>query len=264
MDHAVAMALNPPTQYADDGNLRARQRLWEHQEPPFDLIGWVLDLAAIAPPASVLDVGCGNGAYLRELARRGVEVVGCDLSLGMLQAAGRTAPRVNGDVTALPVRDARVDIVLAPHMLYHVPDRTAAAHELRRVLRAGGRCVAVTNGAAHMATVRRLVQEAVHEVNPSWEMRNPSTHAFSLQNGAAQLGVAFDEVTCVRAETVPVRIRDVSVVTDYVASVADHYEAGAGLPWSDVVDHVGRAVQRVIDADGVFEVAGESGAFVCR
>ncbi len=258
------MTLNPPTQYADDGNLRARQRLWAHQDPPFDLVAWVLDVAGVHREQRVLDVGCGNGTYLRELARRGIEVVGCDVSLGMLRAAGRQAPRINGDVTSLPLRDDGFDVVLAPHMLYHVSDRTTAAHELRRVLRAGGCCVAVTNGASHMAAVRRLVVEAVREVQPSWEMRNPSTHAFSLENGGEQLGAAFDEVVCVPTDAAPVRIRDVSVVTDYVASVADHYEAGAGRPWVEVVDHVRRAVQRAIDDDGVFEVAGESGAFVCR
>ena len=43
------MALNPPTQYADDRNLRARQRLWEQQDPWFDLGAWTLELAGITP-----------------------------------------------------------------------------------------------------------------------------------------------------------------------------------------------------------------------
>ncbi len=261
---AGAVTLNPPTQYADDANLRARQRLWDHQDPPFDLVAWVLEVAGAAPGRRVLEVGCGNGVYLRELVRRGVEVVGCDLSIGMLRAAGRAAPRINGDVTALPVADDAFDVVLAPHMLYHVPDREAAAHELRRVLRPGGCCVAVTNGAGHMRALRRLVEEAVRQVDPTWEMRNPSTHAFSLENGAAQLEAAFDEVTCMRTNAAPVPIRDASLATDYVASVGDHYAADAGRPWAEVVEHVRREVQRTIDADGVFEVAGDTGAFVCR
>ena len=85
------MVLNPSTQYATDANLRARQRLWEQQQPPFDLVGWVLEVAGLETTtvARVLDVGCGNGAYLRELRRRGIDEVGCDLSLGMLAACGR-------------------------------------------------------------------------------------------------------------------------------------------------------------------------------
>ena len=39
--------LLPPAQYADDRNLRARQRLWEHQQPPFDVVGWAIDIAGV-------------------------------------------------------------------------------------------------------------------------------------------------------------------------------------------------------------------------
>ena len=55
------VASNPPTQYADDRNLSARQRLWDLQNPRFDLFGWTLDLAGVHTGQVVLDVGCGNG-----------------------------------------------------------------------------------------------------------------------------------------------------------------------------------------------------------
>lgn len=42
------VGLNPPEQYADDRNLRARQRFWQHQSPPFDFAGWVLGLAGLS------------------------------------------------------------------------------------------------------------------------------------------------------------------------------------------------------------------------
>ncbi len=198
--HHDGMTLDPPGQYADDRNLAARQRLWSQQQPRFDITGWVLDLAGARPSDTVLDVGCGNGFYLRALAARGVTALGCDLSFGMLRAAQPHPLLCNGDVTALAIRDAACGIVLAPHMLYHVTDRGAAARELRRVLRPGGVCVAITNGAGHMGSLRALVEQAVHVTNPGWEMRNPSTHVFSLENGGAQLSVAFTTVTCVPME----------------------------------------------------------------
>jgi hypothetical protein len=70
--HAVVVALNLAGQYADDRNLRARQRFWGYQSPFFDTVGWVLDLAGLSPGLRVLDAGCGNGVYLRALAGRPV------------------------------------------------------------------------------------------------------------------------------------------------------------------------------------------------
>ena len=261
------MTLNPAGQYATDANLRARQRLWECQRPPFDLMAWVLDVAGLRSPTPgrVLDVGCGNGSYLRALRGRGLDAVGCDLSPGMLAAAAPHPTLVNADVTALPFPTAAFEVVLAPHMLYHVPDRTAAARELRRVLSAGGRCLVLTNGRNHMTALRTLVESSVRTATPGWEMRNPSTHAFSLENGEDQLRAAFDHVDVVRPANVPaVVLTDASAAAGYVASVADHYQPETTRPWPDVVEDVRAAVQREIDTNGEFIVRGDSGIFLCR
>jgi SAM-dependent methyltransferase len=148
----------------------------------------VLDLAAPAPSDTIVDVGCGNGTYLAELARRGFagRVLGVDLSLGMLTAArglltaagtsnaresaNLAAPAdepmpmpvalANADATALPLRDGVADLALAPHMLYHVPEPADALRELRRVIRPGGRVVLVLNGAGHLRQLRVAVAAA--------------------------------------------------------------------------------------------------------
>jgi SAM-dependent methyltransferase len=183
----------------------------------------------------------------------------------MLAAAESHRPLVNADVTALPFAAASFDVVLAPHMLYHVDDRATAAKELRRVLAANGRCVVVTNGLEHMAALRVLVEAAVRADTPRWEMRNPSTHSFSLENGAEQLRIAFGHVDCVRPVDVgPVVLTDAAIAADYVASVADHYQNETSRPWYQVVEAVRTAVQREIDASGTFVVRGQSGAFICH
>ena len=261
--HCGVVTLNPSAQYADDRNLRARQRFWQYQDPYFDMVGWVMDLARLSPGLRVLDAGCGNGAYLRALRDRQAVAVGCDLSLGMLRAAAHPA-LLNADVTALPLRDGAVDVALAIHMLYHVPSREAAIGELRRVVAAGGTCIAVTNGRRHTRSLRALVERAVRQETPGWQMR-PATCAFTAENAAAQLGNAFEIVTCVRpASNPPVVIRDAAVAAGYLASLASHHQGETVRPWDDVVEDVRQQVQAVIDDKGAFITCGDLAAFICR
>jgi SAM-dependent methyltransferase len=123
-------------QYRTDANLAARQSVYFYQQPRIDLVATVLDLAGLTGTEIVADIGCGNGIYLAGLTSRGHagRGLGADLSPGMLAAARTGAPQADvilGDATALPVADSVADVTLAAHMLYHVPDRPAAAREFR-------------------------------------------------------------------------------------------------------------------------------------
>lgn len=123
--------------YRSEEGLAVRQGLYQYKRPDYDLPGVVI--ANIhADPVRVLDVGCGNGRYtgrLRE-AFPAAEVIGVDLAEGIL--ASVPEPTVVADVADLPFEDGSADVVLAMHMLYHVPDIGAALDELRRVLAPGG------------------------------------------------------------------------------------------------------------------------------
>ena len=79
----------------------------------------------------------------------------------MLAAARAGAPGAGllvGDAAALPLADDVADVTLAPHMLYHVPDRAAAAARVPPDHRPGGQLLVVLNGADHLAELRELVE----------------------------------------------------------------------------------------------------------
>src|SRR3954466_6561642 len=104
----------------------------------------------------VLDLGCGEGGYARELARRGAAVLGVDGSPRLIEIA-RQRTRVAGlDVRVLvphprapagvatPADDVdsdAFDLVVAPMSLMDVEDYAGAVAEAHRVLRAGGALV---------------------------------------------------------------------------------------------------------------------------
>lgn len=89
-----------------------------------------------------LDVGCGTGANLPIVERCG-SPLGCDVSelaLAFAKRRGSYQQLHCADVTALPYGDAVFDCVFATDVLEHVDDG-AAAREMLRVLRPGGRAV---------------------------------------------------------------------------------------------------------------------------
>jgi SAM-dependent methyltransferase len=254
--------VNPADQYATEANLRARQVLWEisPREPPFLLFPWVLNLANVHDSDRVLEVGCGNGGYLSL-----VEAVGLDVSIGMIRAAREraTGPLICGDAQQLPFRDASFDAVLAPHMLYHVADREAAIRELRRVLTAAGRCVAVTNSDRCHSELVELVEGVVGH---GWRLRRPADVSFSLENGADQLRAGFAHVERVEAPFGVVLVSDEAALGEYVASLGDHYEPEIAewMTWDAVVTECRSRAARAISSDGHFGISTRVGAFVCH
>jgi SAM-dependent methyltransferase len=165
------------------------------------------------------------------------------------------------DVQALPFAPGCFDLVLAPHMLYHVPDIEGAAREIRRVLRRGGRLVAVTNSVSNLQELRALVEAAV---GSDWEMRRPADQRFCLENGTALLSEVFDSVVRLDCPPSHLVVDDVDAVAAYVASVADHYEAEVDVPWAEVVHRVRDLTAAAMAGEGELRFSTGAGAFVCR
>lgn len=117
-----------------------------------------LNLAGLKPGESVLDVGCGTGT-LAIAAKHRVgplgTVYGVDASPEMLARARRKAEKAgieivfeNGIGEALPFSDGQFDAVLSTVMLHHLgrKERQQCVREMRRVLKPGGRVLAVDFG----------------------------------------------------------------------------------------------------------------------
>ncbi|ONK13802.1 class I SAM-dependent methyltransferase [Streptomyces sp. MP131-18] len=103
-----------------------------------------------APPAEVLDAGCGTGSLSLLLAEDGHRVVGVDLSQKMIQrarakfAAAQVEGRfLVGDAAVPPADGTSFDAVLCRHLIWTLPDPVAALREWVARLRPGGRLVLV-------------------------------------------------------------------------------------------------------------------------
>jgi len=103
----------------------------------------MLELLGDVRGTSILDLGCGEGGYSRELARRGAKVVGVDGSARLIEVARRRAPEIEfivANANALdPIASQSFDTVVAAMSLMDVEDYDGAIGEIERVLRSGGR-----------------------------------------------------------------------------------------------------------------------------
>lgn len=97
----------------------------------------------VVPGARVLDLACGTGDLCRDLAAAGCPAVGVDFSAGMLAAARVPSPLVRGDAAALPFDDGAFDGVACGFALRNFVDLDEVFCEVARVLRPGGRFVAL-------------------------------------------------------------------------------------------------------------------------
>lgn len=118
--------------------VRLEQRHWWYRERRAVLARVVADL----PPGSALDVGAAGGGNTQVLTGLGWSAVALEYSRdGALVAEQRGLPTLRADACHLPFADESLDLVTALDVLEHLEDDAAAAAEIRRVLRPGGRLV---------------------------------------------------------------------------------------------------------------------------
>jgi ArsR family transcriptional regulator len=158
---AFASTAATPVGRADDVRLEEIRRLRqenfeEHAEPGSagrqlvpgrSWAAWARALAHLLPRLVVADIGCGEGYLTVEAARFAERVIAVDRSAPMLQRGRELAKRrrvtnirwKRGEIEALPLEDAAVDLALLSQALHHAGEPARAIAEAVRVTKPGGR-----------------------------------------------------------------------------------------------------------------------------
>jgi ubiquinone/menaquinone biosynthesis C-methylase UbiE len=255
--------------YADDRHLRSRMAIFAYAETAAEP-RWRTSVIPWDGTQIVADVGCGNGFDLRQIVPQGRcrHAIGLDLSAGMLgslmdlrQSGGVSL--VQADAQRLPLPDGSVDVAMAMHMLYHVPDMAAAIGELRRITKPGGTVLASTNSMDSLREIHDLLDTAVSSQLGRPVQAMPAL-GFSTQSGTAMLRRQFSSVT-LRTHEASLSIPTAQPVVAYVASIREPILAWTGEPldFDAVLDDVGAKVDQVIRAQGNFRSTTRMGVFIC-
>jgi ubiquinone/menaquinone biosynthesis C-methylase UbiE len=216
-------------QYNTDRHLQTRIRTHQLYSKGMNLEDGVDQALKLEPMESLLDIGTGPGSFpmrLREAGHLG-RLVGMDFSSGMLEVARTktsTVEWIQGNAMELPLSDSSFDLVTARHMLYHVPDMSKAIREAKRVLKPGGRFMAVTNDDGYMLEFWEAVFEAVKDDQDfnsmTGEVLNPKFFAAHLKT---QIEKVFGNTTFTRLEG-SLEFPGARPVLEYWDSIQGSYE----------------------------------------
>lgn len=251
-------------QYRTSANLDVRNALHARfSRNPQGWHRWVIAQLNLPPAGRILEVGCGSGNLWRENRDRlpaRAQLILTDASAGMLAASRRLLTdlpartgfaRVNAGEIPFPA--ASFEVVIANHMLYHVPDLASTLGEIRRVLCPGGRLCASTNGATHM----RELDDLAARFDPACRLGQTARNLnFNLENGAELLSRRFGQVE-LRRYVDGLEVSDASLLAAYIASCLDHplplEQARRMEAW--VQDEINRA-------GGAYKISKDTGLFI--
>lgn len=259
-------------QYLNSSNYRSRIFLhYKFSSNKYSWPLWVFDNIVKTDNAEVLEIGCGNGLLWILNAGRvpgNWKITLTDFSEGMLKDAensiGTAVPGINYrvmDAGEIPYSDGSFDIIIANHMLYHLPDRGKALSEIRRVLKDNGTFYTTTMEHDYMGEMSDIVRE-YRSVPLSGKSGNGVIQNFSLKNGEEQLKEYFNNVELEIYEN-SLNITEAAPFTDYAVSL------NSIVPGRVVIDESERErftafIQDRINREGRIFISANAGIFICR
>ena len=258
--------------YATDEAYATRKRTHEtYSIPKIDFPEWVLDRVTWRGDEVVLDIGSGPGSYFDVLATRIPDgrLIAGDLSFGMVQKAAhhpKADMMLNGDAQTLPFSSGVFDIVLANHMLFHVPDIDKALSEIHRVLKPSGTVIAATNSQFNQPEFEQLFRRTyglLGAIGPEIEPMKPVTHNFYLEDAPRKLARHFFAVARYDFPSAFI-FPSTQPVIDYINSTRAIREPQLPrqVSWDDFISVLGDQVQRLINHFGELVVNKLAGVVV--
>lgn len=213
------------SQYRNPTKLNTRINIHEtYSENKKDWHLWLFEQMNISPNSKILEVGCGDGTFWMKNRKRidpSWNLILSDFSEGMVESAHKNVgvnPNLqysSFNIEDIPFAENHFDILIASHMLYHVPNRKKALEEVRRVLKPDGTFYCSTIGQNHLKEFGELLKR----FDPHFDFPSAREHAlnFGVENGAAQLQEYFSEIGY-KDFAGGLKITDEQAIVDYLLS----------------------------------------------
>jgi ubiquinone/menaquinone biosynthesis C-methylase UbiE len=250
-------------QYKCPGNLEARINL--HRRfgvNTYPWQRWVFDQLELSSGMRTLELGCGTGElWWRNQDRIPSDVFSIlgDLSIGMVRKAKTNISRDENtnficlDAQYIPIKPTGFDIVIANHMLYHVPNIPGTLLEIWNILKPGGRLYAATNGNGHMIELHKLIKKFKFDYNPD----DFGITRFSLESAPEIVGSVFPQVE-IHQYNDHLEVTEVDPLVDYIISMRDTL----GMNDIDALDNLKNHVLSIIKKVNSFRISKSQGLVI--
>lgn len=220
---------------------------------------WVFDQYSFGKNAKILELGCGTGNTWMgrdDKIPPDAKIILTDLSPLM---SGKAIENLEknpqftfqlADIQKIPFTSNEFDIVIANHMLYHVPNLKKAISEISRVLKKDGVFYSTTIGENSYRELTDIYQKFEERAKFSYS----KDIKFNLKNGEAVLKNYFSSIEK-RLYIDSLAVTDANDLMEYITSSND-------IP-DDVYNEIKEIAETEIRLNGVFKINKEQGMFIC-
>lgn len=221
---------------------------------------WVFDRYEFHANSKVLELACGTATIWigrDEFLPKNSQIILSDFSPLMVEKAKNLLsdnPSFSFqqiDIQDIPYENNSFDVVIANHMLYHVPDKEKALSEVFRVLKPDGCFYSTTLGKNSL----KELQDIYHQLDAKASFSYSENISFTLENGIELLKKYFSKVEK-RQYIDSLQVTDLDDLIDYIKS------------YNEVPDSINAEltalIQNGFSKEGIFYISKEQGMFICR
>jgi ubiquinone/menaquinone biosynthesis C-methylase UbiE len=247
--------------YVKNDTLSTRQNLHDkYSVNKYGWHNWVFDQYKFRENMNVLELGCGIGSTWIGKEKQipsNASIILTDISPLMIEKAKEKLGTLTNfsfqvmDIQNIPFEDEKFDMIIANHMLYHVPDITKALSELKRILKNDGCFYTTTIGKDSLKELQDIYRNYDNKV----KFQYSKDCSFTLENGEKILKPCFGKIEKVFYED-SLEVTDANDLMDYIISYNK-------VP-KEIYNEMYEIIKTKFNEDGIFRIRKDQGMFICR